>query len=337
MFRKRILLFVVSILLLGALFFSVDYNELFRITSKLSYEWTAALIALQLFIMLLMSLKWYVIIRRYAVSFTNVLHTSIIGFMVNSLTPVSLAGGEPVRAYVISKIDKIKMEKSFATVLVDLYLHIIPVLFLNLVAIFIVFKYSMDLRFAWLLGLLAVLASTLLVGSFSLLTSRDPSLRLFNAILDVFERIVFLRKYVRRVEAHVDDLFSSFHRSIRTTMTDVWTLTVGLIISIAIWALSVLRIYLVFLALGVPIELWKVIVVYAILVTVSGLPLLPGALGIWEWVGTGLFTVLGLPLEVSAAIVLVDRLLFFWLPIFTGFLSSLHIGLNVTRLVDRQD
>jgi uncharacterized protein (TIRG00374 family) len=337
MYRKRITLFVISILLLAALFYTLDYNEFFRITSRLSLRWITALVILQLVIMFLMTLKWYVVIRRYAVSFINVLYASLIGFMVNNLTPMSQAGGEAIRAYVISRIDKIKMEKAFATVFVDLFLTVIPILLLNLIAILLVFKYSADLRIAWLLIFLGLLILALIVTSFNILTNREPSLKLFNRLLDLLGRVRFLAKYVKRVESRVDELFGSFHRGIRDTMTDMWTLTVGILISSLTWVLSLLRVYLIFLALGVPVEFDVVVIVYAVLVNVGMLPLLPGALGMWEWVSTGLFTFFGIPMEAAVAVTLVDRLLFYWLPLFTGFLSSLHVGLNVMRLVERQE
>jgi hypothetical protein len=286
--------------------------------------------------MFLMSLRWYVVVRRYGVSFTNVLYTSLIGFMVNNVTPVSIAGGEPVKAYVISRIDKIKMERAFATVLVDLFLSIVPVLLLDLLALFLVFKYSVDLRIAWLLALIGLFVLALTISSFSILMNREPSLRLFNMLLDFFGRVRFLEKHVKRIESRVDELFGSFHRSIHNTMTDVWTLTVGMIVSTLVWVLSLIRVYLILVALGVSLDFELVVIVYAVLLMVSILPLLPGALGMWEWVGTGLFTFFGLPLEAAVAVTLIDRLLFYWLPLFTGFLSSLHVGLNVMRLVDRE-
>jgi uncharacterized protein (TIRG00374 family) len=335
MYRKRIILFTISIMLLAALIYTVDYNELFRISSKISLGWIVFLILLQLFIMFLMSFKWYVIIRRYAVRFNNVLYTSLIGFMINSVTPVSLAGGEPIRAYVISKIDKIKMEKALATVLVDLYLNMIPVLLLNLIAILMVFKYSVDLRIAWLLAIIGLFILALMMTSFNILSHRDPSLKLFKILLNIIAKIRFLTKYTKKIECQVEDLFGSFHRSIKKTMTEVGTLSTATLISALIWILSLVRIYFIFLALGITVEFEIVVIVYAVLLMVSMLPLLPGSLGLWEWVGAGMFTFFGIPLEAAVAITLIDRLLFYWLPLFTGFLSSLYVGLNVMKLVDR--
>ncbi|MFH1055102.1 MAG: flippase-like domain-containing protein [Candidatus Altiarchaeota archaeon] len=337
MYVKRTILFTISVLLLATLLYSLDYDEFFRAASKLTFGSVALLLILQAVIMLLNSLKWYVLLRRYAVSFVNVFTTSLIGSMVNNLTPAGVAGGEPIKAYVLSRIDKIKMEKAFATVFVDLFVTILPVLLLDLLAIMLIFHYSFDLRIAWLLAIISLFLIALIAASFSILLDREPSMKFFNRLLAIFARISFLRRHVLRVESRVDELFSSFHRGIKDNMMDVWTLSVALLISSLVWVLSIVRIYLIFVLLGVSVNFDVILIVYTVMVTVGALPLLPGAIGLWEWVGTGLFTLFGISLEVAAVIVFLDRILFFWAPIIAGFLASLHVGLNVMRLVDRPE
>jgi glycosyltransferase 2 family protein len=335
MYRKRAALFAISLVLLAALFLSIDYPEFFDVVARLRPEMVVVLVLLQGLILFLNALKWHVIIRRYAVSFTNVLYTSLIGSMVNNLTPASVAGGEPVKAYILSKIDRIKMEKAFATVFVDLFITVLPVLILNIFAVLLVLKYRFDLRIAWALILVGLFLIALIVASFSILLHRQPSLRLLNRLIRAFGRLPPLKKHAARLESRVDELFAGFHHSIRDTMTDTWTLSVSTIVSTVVWVLGILRIYLVFRALNVPVDVNALVIVYTVMLTVSILPLLPGALGMWELVGTGLFVFFGVPAPAAAAVILLDRLLSYWLTILIGFLASLHVGLNVMRLLDR--
>jgi uncharacterized protein (TIRG00374 family) len=334
MYRKRLILFSVSVLLLAALFYTLDYNEFLRVTSNISFKSILVLVFVQFMVLFLNALKWYVVIRRYAVSFKNVLYTSLIGVMVNSLTPASYAGGEPVRVYVISKIDKIKPEKALATVLVDLFLTLVPVLLMTLFAIVLVFINNYNQLFAWALSVIVVFIIALLAASFGLIFSKEPSLKFLYVLLDALGRIRFLQPYVKAASSQIDELFFSFRRGIKNTMTDGWSLFVGVIISCLIWVLSVVRVYLIFAALGVPIDPSSLIIAYTVLIGVGVVPFLPGALGVWEWAGTGVFSFFGVPVAAAAAVVVIDRILFFWIPIFTGFIASLHIGLNATRLID---
>jgi uncharacterized protein (TIRG00374 family) len=336
MYKKRTALFVIGILLLAALFFTIDYNEFFRIASNISPGWMMALLALQLLIMFLTVLRWYVLVRRYRVSFMNSMYTSLIALMVNNITPMSMVGGEPVRAYVISKIDRIRLENAFATVFVDLFVSMVPVLFLYLLSILLVLNFSMDVRIAWILAAAGIFTMALILASLSLFIRGKPSLRFLDGILNVLGKIRPLKNHAKRLRNNIEDLFMSFHRGIQSTITDKWTLLAATAISFLIWALTLARIYLIFAALDVSAPYEVIVIVYSILIMVSILPLLPGALGMWEWVGAGLFTYFGIPLEMAVTIILIDRILFYWIPIFTGFLASLHVGLNIMRLLDRQ-
>ncbi|MBU0761648.1 MAG: flippase-like domain-containing protein, partial [Candidatus Altiarchaeota archaeon] len=314
MYRKRILLFLIGFTLLLSYIVNIDFVELSLVFSRLSLNSILILLGLQFLVFFLMSMRWYVIIRRYGASLWNVVRTSFIGFMVNNLTPVTYAGGEPVRALIISRIDKVKAEKAFATVLVDLFLSLIPAILLMFVALILVFKNSLDIRFAWLLGIIAFLLAALLVASTGLLLNRGPSLRLFKGALNIFARIKCIRRHVLIVESKVDELFASFHKSIKLSATSTSTTFPCLAISSLVWIFTLARVYLTFAFLGYSIDPEVVVIVYAILVTVSFMPFLPGALGLWEWVGTGIFTYFGVPLSVSVAFVIIDRDLFYWLP-----------------------
>ncbi len=337
MYRKRATLFLISVILLALLFYSLDFDKFFEITSSISIGWFVMLVFIQLVTLFLMSARWYIVIRRYGVSLLNVVQTSMIGFMVNNLTPMSLAGGEPIRAYVISKIDNIKIEKAFATVFVDLFISLVPALAINLIAVILVFKNSLDVRLAWILAIIGFIIIALFGAALGIIFSKDHSLRAFNKILGVFARVSYLKKYVRQIEEQVEELFSSFHNSIRTTITDKTTLFYGILLSSFTWILTLLRVYFIFLAVGVPIDFEIVVIVYAVLVTVSLLPILPGALGMWEWIGTGMFHYFGVSLEAAAAIVVIDRILFYWIPIALGGVSSIHVGFSIAKLMDMKD
>lgn len=337
MYKKRFALFFISVLLLGVLFFNLDYNDFLREASKISPGMALTLLVIQLAIMVLMALKWYVIIRRYGVSFSNVVHTSFVGAMVNNLTPASILGGETVKAYAISKIDKVKIENAFATVFVDIFITLFPIFILTLVAISLAFTYSLDYRITAVLAAVGIFILAMVWAIINVLLNRKPSFGLFKWVVRALKRMPFLRKRVVALESRIDEVFMSFHRSIRDTMTDRWTLSLSIFVSSWVWILNILRIYLLLHYLGVRMAFGQVTILYTIMIAVSILPILPGALGLWEIVGTGLFTFLGVPMATAAAVVVIDRLLSYWLPIIAGFFSSLHVGINAMKLVEDRE
>ncbi len=334
MYRKRATLFLISAILLAALLYSLDWERFAEVAGRVSIKWLLMLLGLQAAIMLLNTCRWYVLVRGYGVSFLNSLWASLICLMVNNLTPMSMVGGEPVRAYVLARIDRIKAETAFATVLVDLFLGVMPVVFIDLVAISLVIMHSLDLRYAWFLALVGASTLGLLAVSASILMRRERSMRLLKALIAIFGRSRPLKAHVERLESRIDLLFANFHGGMEVAVADKAALLLASLGSAAVWALTYLRVYMIFLALGVPVSPDVVIIVYSMLVMVSVLPLLPGALGMWEWAGIGMFALFGIGAEEAAAAVMLDRMLFYWIPILTGAASAIHVGLSARKLVE---
>jgi glycosyltransferase 2 family protein len=336
MYKKRAALFIVSLFLIASLFFVADLGELLMIFSNMGIEAFALLLLLQFLIFFLMSLRWYLIIRRYGASFSHVLQVSFIGFMVNNLTPIGMAGGEPFKAYLISKLDRLKGEKAVATVLVDLFLNIIPALVLLFSATILVFLKSLDFRFAIVLGFIAFLITGLLVASVSTLMSYGPSLSFFRVFLDFFTRIKPLRGHIKNLESKVDEVFASFHRSISMSVKKKTTLASCFFISCLVWGLIILRVYLTFAFIGFRLGLDDVIIIYSLLIVVGVIPLLPGSLGMLEWAGAAILAYFGAPIAVAVAFVLIDRMMFSWFPMLLGALSSFNIGLNLKNILNEE-
>lgn len=98
------------------------------------------------------------------------------------------------------------------------------------------------------------------------------------------------------------------------------------------WALkhllaSGVRVWLLFGAFGASVEpalLLPLFLVAAYSVTL--LPVTPGGIGITEATGTVVFVALGVPGEVAAAAILLDRLLGVYLPALAGWYPSLSLG-----------
>ena len=176
----------------------------------------------------------------------------------------------------------------------------------------------------------------LFAAAIGILLKRESSIKLFQYILRTFGKVSFLKAHVVKVEGQVDDLFSSFRRGVNATLSDSAPMTQSLMISVVVWALNFIKVYMIFLALGIDIPFDVLIIVYAILTAVGILPLIPGALGLWEWVGVFLFTFFGIPREVAAAVVLIDRFFFYWLPIGLGSLATLRLGLNIHTILEKQ-
>jgi uncharacterized protein (TIRG00374 family) len=100
------------------------------------------------------------------------------------------------------------------------------------------------------------------------------------------------------------------------------------------WFLDALCLFLVFAALGTEVELWKLIVTYAVAQLVAVLPFMPpGGLGVAEGVFVSLFALLGVGPETSLYPVLGYRLFNYWMPILLAaiFYPTLRFGAKQAR------
>ncbi len=70
----------------------------------------------------------------------------MVGLAVNNITPSARGGGEPVRAYMLSKYTKTPMENAFATVIADRGLDTFPFVVLAILTIIFTFSISTPSR-----------------------------------------------------------------------------------------------------------------------------------------------------------------------------------------------
>jgi uncharacterized protein (TIRG00374 family) len=84
-------------------------------------------------------------------------------------------------------------------------------------------------------------------------------------------------------------------------------------------AFDMLTLYLVFVAAGHRISPEVLVAGYGLPLLLGKVPLLPGGVGIVESGMASLYTSLGVPKEVAVVVVLIYRLLSFWLPSLLGF------------------
>jgi len=93
------------------------------------------------------------------------------------------------------------------------------------------------------------------------------------------------------------------------------------------WSTGSLTAYLAALSLGLQINFWFIVVVYAIVEFIQQLNvIIPGGLGIVDAGLTGAFVLMGIPLSVASAISLLTRLATYWLEFVLAGFVSIHYG-----------
>lgn len=338
-------LFLVSLLLIGLLFQSLNWQ---LIEDKLASLPTAelalfliGLFLIQLGIMLLSALKWRVILKKSRVCMKNVVCATFVGHLVNNITPVGLAGGEPIRAYILYKIDDIDMPTAGSSVIVDLFLEIFPIFFILLVSLGIVLSAGLPWQVtAPLTGLMIILAIM-----FSIVLTLVYNKKHSKKVLRLLEKLVsilpFFKRYSKRFKEEFDDIADRFDEAMKLQLLDREIILQGITVSMGIWVLRITRLFYAFAALGIIVTIPTVFVVETMVSAVAFLPLLPGALGIWEWTSVELFHILSAHLgslvtrEYAAMGTVLNRVYHYLIPSIIGLLTVLYMEMELRELTKK--
>lgn len=335
---KAALILLAGILVVGGIMYLVGFDETVAVMLTIPLQYIVLLLAIQFAMIIISAAKWRFILRKTKVSFRNLLASTTVGYLVNNLTPFALVGGEPVKAYTLSKSEGISPEKSLASVIVDLFLEIFPIFLLSGLAMFLIILYGIPVEIAVVLGFAALILVVLFFLSITLVTNEGFTLKVIGWFIKVISRVPFLKKRAAYLRSEVDAVCSRFHNAVKEHLLDNTTLFFGTLISLCGWFLRLLRVYVIFRAIGIDISLSVLVIVQAVAVVLSFFPLLPGALGIWEGANIALFVLLGASDGVTpvkaTTVTLIDRFLFYWIPSLLGVFGALYLRLNVSRLFE---
>jgi uncharacterized protein (TIRG00374 family) len=126
---KRVLWFVVSVLIIGGLIYLVDINQFLEALSKAELSFVLVALFIGSLPFLVWAFTWFVTINQMgvALSYRETIPIFLGGNFLNTITPAGQFGGEPLMAYILGKQTKLPYEKAFAAVLSADIINVIPI------------------------------------------------------------------------------------------------------------------------------------------------------------------------------------------------------------------
>ncbi|MFA6571150.1 MAG: lysylphosphatidylglycerol synthase transmembrane domain-containing protein [Bacteroidota bacterium] len=132
---KTILRIVVSVVLIAASGYyalkDVNFSELMRIVSNVSYFWIFASVPVILLSHWVRAMRWKTMLepalKKKSASTWNLFSAVMIGYAGNCVLP---RGGEFIRPFVYSRREKVSFSTSFATIIVERFIDLITMIFL---------------------------------------------------------------------------------------------------------------------------------------------------------------------------------------------------------------
>ncbi|MGB9978945.1 UPF0104 family protein [Methanobacterium sp.] len=302
---------------------------------ELANPWYLALgVTIQFAIYGLWTQRWAINVNSVGIDIKKIhlFPMLMVGLAINNLTPSARGGGEPIRGYILSKYSKTTFEKSFATVIADRGLDTFPFMVLAIITIISLVLF-MTLSSLIILGLIIAVIALLVIFFIALYMSLNKEFgkKVTLWIVRIIKR--FSRKEHSKLEEKALTVIHGFQNSMRTMIKDKNVLMYGLPISFMIWIFEISRVYVIFLAFGIPISPITIAEVFIISTLIGMIPLLPGGLGAVDGIMIILFSTAGVPPSISAAVTIVERLISFWMTTIIGTAVLPYFGTGVVEKI----
>lgn len=222
-----------------------------------------------------------------------------------NITPFSKVGGEPFRVYSIKKIHHVPYEAGLSSVLIDDLMNIPPftIFFLSGLILWFTLKHvSAWITFGTVLGL-SVFAIIFLPVVYKLL-KRETAFRSLERLVGWINRRLERKRSKRQVSNSVKKFYASF----KFTMEHKKAAATMLGLSFLIIAMIVMRIYVIFIALGYTDISLTILLLGTTIPTIFGsIPFLPGGLVLVEGSMAGVFIACGVPAPIAVSAIIIER------------------------------
>ncbi|MDO9229848.1 MAG: lysylphosphatidylglycerol synthase transmembrane domain-containing protein, partial [Syntrophales bacterium] len=235
-------------------------------------------VAAMFLMQLLRSIRWGLILRPIGkVDQLSLFSVTSVGFLAIIAIPARL--GELARPYLIAKKSRIPMSSALGTIFVERVLDSLTVLIIAVLALFFTplppwLVRSSVLFLLVTLGLFAVMIRVIV--------RREATLRILAPLI---ERLP--ARYAGAVNRLIDHFIEGFR-----IVVDPALLFSATLLSIVIWLVDVVVIYLLFLAFDLHLPVAAAFVLMIILIIGIAIPTAPGFIGNWHYfciLGLGLF------------------------------------------------
>ncbi len=317
-------LFLFGILIMIGVFYFVGIEKIIYNLSRMNLFYYSLSILSVFMIIFFWALRWKTFIKMsgYEVCTIDLVKNLTVGLAINNITPVAKLGGEPIRAYLLKKIHNIPIRRGLATTISDLTIEFfVSVLIVLSSMILITFYIQPPI---WLSTILTVFILLSLIGLGSIIgiySNKRFISRIITWFIDKVKRLKPLEKTILR-------RYSDFQNTFRKNLQNKKVFMKALIFGIVMKFFDVMKFFFIFMSIGYTVGIPEIVVIMGITLMLMVLPGTPGNIGIMEGGMTYAFSLMGIPIEIAATAVFLERLLWFWGLTVIGGLFGLHYQIN---------
>jgi uncharacterized protein (TIRG00374 family) len=310
------------VLALGALwwvFRSVGFRNILEAMRSASRRSIAASAALFLAVFVLWALRWQQIMKpEQPRGLPYIFPILMAGIFGNVVTPGARVGGEPLRAYYMSKVLGGERSACFGTVLADKFSNWVVFMgFLLASVAFVIIYVPLPLASKVVMAALVALVVVPVVSGVLLREKIGTRGGLLGRMLPWLYNFPLLRALRRRFPTyqHFEDYaigrLESLWEPIAHTAGSPSVIIRVVLLSAVSWLLFCLAHYVLFLGLGADIGFMRVLIIVTVTTFLSDMSISPGGAGFTEAIMIGLCAAFGVDSRIAAAVTLISRGLFY--------------------------
>jgi len=282
------------------------------------------------------SLVWQRLLRLLSVksSFLKAFQFVWVGSFVDLLVPAESISGDISRVYLMSKESGENTGKVVASVIGHRVLTTTITLGgLAISSVYFAITYNPP---PYVMEFIAVVGAGTLFSLFLIFylsKKRQATSKVVDWVIGLGVRLSRGRWQFERLRKQAEKMLKAFHDGIDAFGVQPSRLVPPVFLAIIAWLLDLMIAALVFHALSTPISFSKIVIVYSISAAIQTIPIgIPGEIGLLDVLMASLYTLLGIPIAVSAVATLLIRILTLWLRLLIGGLTLQWLGIKSLRI-----
>lgn len=317
---RRSYIFIAGLSLIALLILWSGPENIYRAVEEVNSVYLVGAIVAYLFAVFIKSVRWgFIIGQPYNFKDNYIVRT--IGLLGSNLSPMR-TGGIVLTAVAGKNINKISLHKGFSAGFTERFADLIVVGILLLVSAFFIEK----IRLISLFG--AGLIMITLTVIYLLNWKEGLSLWIFEKIHFVLGKLPVNERFLENICHKIKNGLKGMVKYTRS-YSNSRNMSIILSLTIISWFFECLRLFLVFYAFNVDINMVAVVLIL-LLANIAGVAsALPGGIGAVEISIAGLCLLFGIPQATSASIAIIDRFISFWLINILGILFSLFYAKSI--------
>lgn len=333
---RTILKYLAVILILIFLFYiistQIGFRNIYYILEGMNgFYLILAFLSAVLYMSVWMLRDYYTLRRVKKIRFLPVIPIFLTGIFVNNITPGAKTGGEPVRAYYLSKRFGMSKTRAFAAAVLNIMHNLIIFAVLCIFSIFFVIMY-IQIAFVFKVILIFLLIGIpLIIFILFLLKRRIKNLILKTLLGRIYHTFLF-NKIRERFDTHhkfngyINRRLRIFSKFIKKSFRNR-SLIIGLLATCFFYLFRFLSVYLIFLALGVKISFISIMIVVTLAILLGDLSFLPGGIGITEGFMIALYLAFSIDPVIAVTVTMIDRAMEYFFSLILGAICFMYITL----------